>query len=74
MAQSKFHSLLETCFSTAVGFIVSLATQLIIVAIWNLPLSMGDNLAIVGIFTVISVARGYLIRRLFNFLHAKEIL
>ncbi|WP_338924323.1 hypothetical protein V0M98_32440 (plasmid) [Pseudomonas silesiensis] len=65
--QSKLESLIETCINTAIGFVVALLSQLVIfplVGIVDVPFS--TNLEIGAWFTVISVARGYAVRRWFN--------
>jgi len=65
--QLKRHSLLEACLNTASGFIVSLALWMfVVVPVWNVPVTMFDNLVITAMFTVASIARSYAWRRLFN--------
>jgi len=38
----------------------------VVVPVWNLPVTMSQNLAITWWFTVLAVVRGYLVRRFFN--------
>ena len=65
--QLKRHSLLEACLSTASGFIVSLILWIVVVVpVWHVQVAMFDNLAITAMFTVASVARSYVWRRIFN--------
>lgn len=65
--QSRLASLLEQCSSVATGFCVSLLLwTLVVVPVWGLPVTAGDNLAITGLFTLASIARGYIFRRVFN--------
>lgn len=67
MKQSKAESFVEACLNTASGFVVSLIVWRWIVApAFNLPIGWDMNLAITGVFTVVSVARSYLWRRFFN--------
>lgn len=67
MNQSKLESLIESCANTAIGFFVSLLTwQLIAAPYLGLSLPMHENLIVTGIFTVVSVLRGYVVRRFFN--------
>ena len=54
--QSRLHSLLETLASIAIGFVVSLGITAVV-----LP-AYGHATAI---FTIASIARGYLVRRAF---------
>lgn len=67
MSQSKTKSLVEQLLNIGSGFIVSLIVWIYVIApIWSIDVTMSDNLNITLIFTVISVIRGYLWRRLFN--------
>lgn len=69
--QRKRISLVESVASTAIGFSVAFATQLVVFPIfgWNPPIE--SNLTIAAIFTAVSLIRGYYVRRLFNWLHVK---
>lgn len=66
--QSKKMSLVETCASTAIGYAVALATQMAVFPLFGLSVSLADNLWIGAIFTVVSILRGYAVRRLFNWI------
>lgn len=71
--QSKLGSLFEQVSSTAIGFIVSLLTwELVVKPAWGLTTSFIENLGITTVFTVISILRGYCVRRLFNRLHNND--
>ena len=59
-------SLVETLVNVAVGFLISLMSQIVIFHAYDVRLSLGDNVAITLWFTVISVVRSYTIRRVFN--------
>lgn len=73
--QKKHHSLLEVCLSTAIGFVISFAANLVIMpVVFGFHPSATENLIATIFFTVISVVRGYYVRRLFNTLHTKGIL
>ena len=66
MAQTKKGSLIEQLISTAVGFVVSaILTKLL------LGVGLMQNLFITSVFTVASIARGYVMRRFFNWLTIK---
>lgn len=67
--QSKKHSLFETLLSTAIGFSVAYLSNLVILPLFGYYITAVDNLWITIFFTVISVIRGYGVRRLFNWLH-----
>lgn len=65
--QSPLASFIEASMNTASGFIVSLLFwTYVVVPVWNLPVTMNENLVITGCFTVLSVARSYIWRRVFN--------
>lgn len=64
--QSRLGSLLEATTSTLVGFLVAVLTQVVVFPIYGLEVGLGGNLQIALIFTVVSVLRGYLVRRVFN--------
>lgn len=67
MSQSRRHSLIESLTQQAAGLIISLLLwEFVINPIWNLQTSVMDNLSITMLFTVASIIRGYLFRRLFN--------
>ena len=64
--QLKRHSLLESIVNVAVGYFVALLSQIIIFPIFGMKVSLRDNVLIGVFFTVISIVRSYLLRRLFN--------
>ena len=64
--QSKKKSILESVVSTTTGLIVSFLIQLLIYPLLDINVSTGKNIVITLIFFVTSVARGFIIRRLFN--------
>lgn len=66
VSQSRKSSLLEACLNTATGFVVSLIVWHFVAAAYGIPMPISTNLEITGIFTVVSIARSYLWRRLFN--------
>ena len=71
--QSKKHSLIETITSTAIGFIISLILVNIVLPLYGFDVKLGQSIAITVIFTVASIVRGYGVRRLFNYIHLKNI-
>jgi hypothetical protein len=66
MTQSRKLSLIETITSTAIGYSVAVVTQVIIFPLFGIIIPLQDNLAIGAIFTVVSIVRGYVVRRVFN--------
>lgn len=59
-------SWVESFANVAIGYGVAVATQLAVFPLFGLHASLTDNLAIGAIFTVVSLARSYCLRRLFN--------
>lgn len=68
--QSKKHSLLEAVLNTTSGFLISLLTQWLVFPWFHFYPSLHENLTITAIFTVVSIARSYVWRRIFNALQA----
>ena len=64
--QSRLHSLIESASNIAIGYLVALASQIAVFPMFDIHVSIGDNLAIGAWFTVISLIRSYAVRRLFN--------
>lgn len=74
MSQQKKHSLLEAGLSTAIGFVIAFLANLIILPQFGFTPTFVQNFWLTVFFTVVSVIRSYYVRRLFNWLHTKEIL
>lgn len=66
MQQTRLVSLIETLLNTAIGFAVSFVGWPIAAAITGIEYGHGQHVAVVAFFTVLSVVRGYVIRRFFN--------
>lgn len=64
--QSRRASLAEAIANVVVGYVVSLGTQLAAFPAFGLRVSIGENLALGAIFSAVSVARSYALRRIFN--------
>ena len=67
--QTRLQSFIETVLNVAIGYGVALASQILIFPMFGIHISLSDNLLIGLFFTVISIIRGYLVRRLFNHIH-----
>ena len=64
--QKKTHSLVEAVFNTAIGLGVNVLAQHFIFPFFGIYISWSTNFGIAFVFTFISIARGYLIRRFFT--------
>lgn len=72
MKQSKVMSFIESILSTAIGFGVALVTQIFVFPLFGFEPSFTQNLLITCIFTVVSIARQFCVRRLFEALHIRR--
>ena len=70
--QTRLQSLLEAWTNVIIGYFVALAAQIIVFPWYDIDVSISQNLQIGLIFTAVSIARSYLVRRLFNRLHRME--
>ncbi|NRP13512.1 hypothetical protein XMM379_001802 [Aliiroseovarius sp. xm-m-379] len=64
--QSRHRSLIEAIINVMVGYLFAVMTQLMVFPWFGLQVSLGDNLAIGAMFVMISLARCYALRRLFE--------
>ena len=64
--QKKKHSLIETISGTVIGLVTSFIIQLFLYPILDIPVRLEQNIIITIVFFVVSILRGYLVRRLFN--------
>ena len=55
----------------AIGYIVAVATQMMVFPIFGLRAGVIENLGIGRAFTAVSVVRSYLVRRLFERFHPR---
>lgn len=66
MTQSRFESWVEAMVGTAIGFVIAFLAQCIVFPFYDLHPPVTAHLEITAIFTTISVARSYVVRRVFN--------
>jgi len=72
MKQSKLMSWIETCLNTGIGFGIAIATQVLVFPLFGYSPPLSTNIKIGLIFTVVSIVRGYVLRRLFEFFHIRR--
>ena len=70
--QTKLQSLLEGIANILFGMGVAFAGQLIVFPALGIAVRLDQNVAITIAFTAISLVRQYVLRRVFNRIHAKE--
>lgn len=72
-SQTKWHSWIETCVNTAVGYVINVTAQHYLFPVIGIHISVGANLMIGLIFTVISIVRSFTLRRIFNWWHVRRV-
>lgn len=66
MNQTRLGSLIEAAINVAIGFWINFAANLLVFPLFGWHVTLADNFILGGIYTAISVARSYVIRRWFN--------
>jgi hypothetical protein len=64
-------SLIEALANVAVGYGVAVVTQMLIFPVFGLHTTLVQNLKMGGIFTIVSLARSFALRRLFEALRVR---
>ena len=63
---SSCYMMVETLTNVIVGYGVAVVTQILIFPIFGLQTTLGQNLAMGGVFTIVSLFRSFALRRLFE--------
>jgi hypothetical protein len=74
IGQSRKHSVAESLINILVGIGVAFLTQVLVFPLFGIYISASSHIGITIIFTVVSFIRSYWLRRIFNYLHVKDIL
>ena len=72
MKQSRAMSLVEAVANVAVGYGVAVMTQILIFPVFGLHTTLAQNLKMGAVFTVVSIARSFALRRLFEAIRVRE--
>jgi len=64
--QSRWMSLVEAATNIVVGYCLAVLTQVLVFPLFGLSVSLGENLGIGAVFTIVSLVRSFTLRRLFN--------
>ena len=67
--QTKTQSMIEACTSVFIGYWIAVISQIILYPYFDIEVTFGDQMYIALWFTVISIIRTYLMRRLFNMIN-----
>lgn len=72
LAQTRRMSMAESVTNVGIGWGINLLGQMVIFPLFGIHVSLGVNLSISASFTGVSVARSYIVRRLFERLRPME--
>ena len=72
MKQSRLMSMVEAITNVVVGYGVAVVTQILIFPIFGLQTTLGQNLAMGGIFTIVSLLRSFALRLFFESFRVAE--
>ena len=72
MKQSRLMSLFEAITNVVAGYGIAVATQLVVFPWFGLPAHVADALGIGAIFTLVSLARSFALRRLFEAIRVRR--
>jgi len=64
--QTRTQSLIESLTNIIIGYLVAILSQLLVFPFFDIYVTFIDNVLIGFYFTIISLARSYLLRRFFN--------
>ena len=64
--QTRIHSFIEAITQVIIGYFLAVTVQLIIFPLYDMEVTIGENLQIGLIFLVVSAGRMYAIRRIFE--------
>ncbi len=74
MKQTRKASFIEASLNMALGFAVSMAAQIVIFPAFGIHIGAGAHIGIGLAFTIVSIARSYALRRLFETLRVRGIM
>lgn len=66
MQQSRLMSLAESVTNVVIGYVLAIATQIVVFPWFGIETGLAEHMTIGLAFVGVSLARGYLLRRLFE--------
>ncbi|MDO8608124.1 MAG: hypothetical protein Q7R40_16430 [Phaeospirillum sp.] len=66
MHQSRHMSMVEAAANVVIGYAIAVATQVVVFPIFGIHITLADDLRIGLVFAVVSLARGFILRRVFE--------
>lgn len=64
--QTRKQSLVESIVNVVVGYGVAFLSNILVLPIFGVHISLQENFWLTNIFTVISIVRSFVVRRFFN--------
>jgi hypothetical protein len=71
MKQTRVMSLVEVIANVVVGYGVAVVTQMLVFPVFGLHTTLAQNMKLGLVFTVVSIARSFTLRRVFEALREK---
>ncbi|MGI3213344.1 DUF7220 family protein [Roseovarius tibetensis] len=71
MRQSRMMSLIEAATNVVVGYVLAIATQIVVFPWFAIETGLAEHLGLGLVFVGVSLARIYLLRRLFEAVQAR---
>lgn len=72
MKQTRAMSLVESLTNVAVGYGIAVITQILVFPLFGLSTTLTENMAMGAIFTGVSIARSFTLRRVFEALRLQS--
>lgn len=73
MKQTRRMSLVEALTNVAVGYGIAVVTQMAVFPLFGLHATLVQNMMMGAIFTVVSIVRSYVLRRVFEEIRVRKI-
>lgn len=73
MKQSRTMSLVEAAANVVIGYVLAIATQIVVFPWFGIEARLAEHLTIGLAFVDVSLARGYLLRRLFEAIRMRRV-
>ena len=73
MKQSRTMSMVEAAANVVVGYVLAIATQIVVFPWFGIETGLPEHLTIGIAFVGVSLVRGYLLRRLFESIRMRSV-
>ena len=73
MKQSRTMSMVEAAANDVVGYVLAIATQIVVFPWFGIETGLAEHLTIGLAFVGVSLARGYVLRRLFEGIRMRSL-